>query len=204
MTAEEASFAEVSTIVGARTVKSVLYLGVRSGNFKPGVSGHDIALAASIWRTRPWFLVVLSWGHSVWLVVMDVGMLELIYCCVRARTVAPGVSGHDIMLAASIWRNGTWFLVEVDWIHSVVGGGVCRYFGIDVRLVRVMAERRSLRRVFTLILVGLVLTNCLVSCIFRFSYSVLHIAKSIKILISYNIFTAKKIKSCRHLVSGFI
>ena len=85
----------------------------------PGILGCDLALAASIWRTRSWFLVAVAWSHIVLVVVMDVCMLGLIYCGVGARTVTPGVLGHDIALATSIWRNGTWFLVAVDWIHSV-------------------------------------------------------------------------------------
>ena len=43
----------------------------------PGVSGRDIALPASIWRIETWFLVALAWSHSVWMKVMDVGMLGL-------------------------------------------------------------------------------------------------------------------------------
>ena len=55
----------------------------------------------------------------MWLVVMDVGMLGLFYRGVGAGTVAPGVSGHDIALAESTWRTGSWFLVAVAWSHSV-------------------------------------------------------------------------------------
>ena len=43
----------------------------------------------------------------------------LIYCGIRARNVEPGVSGHDISLAVSIWRTWPWFLIAVDWSHSV-------------------------------------------------------------------------------------
>ena len=46
------------------------------------------------------------WGHSVCVVVMDVGMLGLIYRDVKAGTVMPGVLGRDITLAASIWITG--------------------------------------------------------------------------------------------------
>ena len=50
---------------------------------------------------------------------MDVGMLGLISSGFRVKTVAPGVSGSDITLAASIWRTATWFIVAVALIHSV-------------------------------------------------------------------------------------
>ena len=50
------------------------------------------------------------------------------------------------------------------------GGDGCRYVGFDVILGQVMAARRSLRRIFMLILVGLVLTDCLVSCVLHFAY----------------------------------
>ena len=56
---------------------------------------------------------------SVWVVVMDLGMLGLIYRSVRARNVDPGVSGRDVALDASIWRTGPWFLVTVAWSHGV-------------------------------------------------------------------------------------
>ena len=54
----------------------------------------------------------------------------------------------------------------------MVGGGICRYVGIDVSLGRVMAERRSLRRLFTIFFIGILLTDCLVSCVLHFSYCV--------------------------------
>ena len=53
------------------------------------------------------------------LVVMDVGMLGLVYRGVGAGTVSPGVYVHDIALAALTWRTGPWFLVAVAWSHSV-------------------------------------------------------------------------------------
>ena len=53
------------------------------------------------------------------MVVMDLGILGLVYCGVGAVTVAPGISVRNIALAASTWRTGPWFLVEVAWIHSV-------------------------------------------------------------------------------------
>ena len=43
------------------------------------------------------------------------------------------------------------------------GGGGCRCVGVDVSLGRVMAAGRLLRKFFTLILVGIVLPDCLVS-----------------------------------------
>ena len=67
-----------------------------------GVLGCDITLAALIWKTRPRFLVEVAWIHSVWLVVMYVGMLGLIYCGFRVRTEAPRVLGCNITLVASI------------------------------------------------------------------------------------------------------
>ena len=42
-----------------------------------GFSVRNIAVDASIWRTGPWFLVAVAWRHSVWVMVMDVGMLGL-------------------------------------------------------------------------------------------------------------------------------
>ena len=55
----------------------------------------------------------------------------------------------------------------------MVGGDVCMYVGVDVGLGQVMAAQRSLRRLFMLILVGLVLPDSLVSYILRFAYCVL-------------------------------
>ena len=69
----------------------------------------------------------------------------------------------------------------------MVGGGGCRCVVNNVRLGRVMLSQRSLRIIFTLILVGLVLNDCLVSCVIYF-FCVLQ--KVRKQLISYNIFTA--------------
>ena len=119
MTVAEASFAVVSVIIESVTVASVLYFVVGAVTVAPGVLGCNIMLAASIWRNLPWFLVMVDWGHSVWVVVMYVVMLRLIYCGVRAGTVAPGVSGHEIMLAVSIWKTGPWFLVVVAWSRGV-------------------------------------------------------------------------------------
>ena len=65
----------VYIIYGARTVASVLYLGIGSGTMALCVLGQNIALAAPIWRIRHWFLVVVARSHSVGVVVMDVGML---------------------------------------------------------------------------------------------------------------------------------
>ena len=95
----------VYIFVRAGTIASILYTGVGARTVAPGVSGRDIVLAASIWIIGPWFLVVVYWIHSVWVVVMDVGMLGLIYCGVGARTVETGVSGRDILLAALICRT---------------------------------------------------------------------------------------------------
>ena len=49
--------------------------------------------------------MAVLWSHNVWVVVMDVVMLGLIYRGVGSRTVNPGVSGRDILLAKSIWRT---------------------------------------------------------------------------------------------------
>ena len=119
MTATEASFAVVFIIVGDRTVAFVLYLGVRSGTVAPGFLGRNLALAALIWRTRTCFITAVAWSHSLWVVMMDEGMLGLMYRGVGAGTVVPGVLGRDIALAASIWRTGPWFLVAVAWSHRV-------------------------------------------------------------------------------------
>ena len=72
--------------------------------------------------------MAVTWVHSVWVVVMHVGMLGLIYRGVRARPFKPGVSGRNILLTTLIWRTGTWFLVDVGWSHSV--GVVVMYVGI--------------------------------------------------------------------------
>ena len=109
----------VSIIVESVTVASVLYFGVGSGTVAPEVLWRDLALAALIWRTGAWIIVGVAWSHTVWVVVMDEGMLGLIYFGVRAGTVATGVLGRDIALVASIWRYEPWFLVAVAWIHSV-------------------------------------------------------------------------------------
>ena len=119
MTAEELYLSVVFVITRARNVVSILYLCIRSGTVDPGVFGHDIVLDASILITVPWFLVVVYWGYIVRAMVMDVGILGLIYCGIRAGTVAPGVSGRNITLAASIWRTDNWFLLVVAWIHGV-------------------------------------------------------------------------------------
>ena len=52
-------------------------------------------------------------------------------------------------------------------------GGKCRCVGIDVSLVRVIAPHRSLRKLYTLILVGLLLSDCFVSYVLHFSYFIL-------------------------------
>ena len=59
------------------------------------------------------------------------------------------------------------------------GGDVCRYVGVDVSLGRAMAAWRSSGRLFTLILVGLVLPDFLVSCVLNFDFCALSFAKSI-------------------------
>ena len=105
MTAPEASFVVVSSIIRDRTVTSVIYLGVISRNIAPGVLGRDIALATPIWRIGTWFLVTLAWSHSVWVVVIDVGMLGLIYHGTGARTCKPGILGSNILFDVLIWRT---------------------------------------------------------------------------------------------------
>ena len=80
MTEAETSFAVIYVITKAGTVTSSIYLGVRFGTVAPGVLGRDITLAVFIWIIGPWFLVAVAWSHSVWVVVIDVGMLGLIYC----------------------------------------------------------------------------------------------------------------------------
>ena len=59
------------------------------------------------------------------------------------------------------------------------GGDRCMYVGIDVGYYWVMAARISSRRLFTLILVGLVLPDFLVSCVLNFDFCALSFAKSI-------------------------
>ena len=55
----------------------LIYCGIRAVTVTPEVLGRDIALAASIWITGHWFLVAAAWIHSVWVVVVDVGVLGL-------------------------------------------------------------------------------------------------------------------------------
>ena len=55
----------------------MVYHGVGAGTVAPGVLVRDIALAASTWRTGPWFLVTVDWSHSMWVVAIDVVMLGL-------------------------------------------------------------------------------------------------------------------------------
>ena len=109
----------MSVIFITGTVASILYFGSRAGNVACGISGRDIALSASIWRIGTWFLVAVVWSHSVWVVLMDVGMLGLIYRGYWAKKSKPGVSRRDISLAALIWRTWPWFLVAVAWSHGV-------------------------------------------------------------------------------------
>ena len=52
--------------------------------------------------------------------------------------------------------------------YCVGDGDKCRYVGVDVNLGRVMVEQRSLRRIFTLILVDLVLIIFYISCVLSF------------------------------------
>ena len=94
----EASFEIAYIVVGARTIESILYLGVGYGIVVYGVSGRDIALYALIWRTRIQFIVAVAWSRSVCVMMMDVGMLGLMCRLVRDGTVAPEVSGCNIAL----------------------------------------------------------------------------------------------------------
>ena len=150
MTAAESSFLVLSFIVVSRTVASILYLVFGVGTVVPGVLGRNIALADSIWTTILWFLGVLDWRHSVWVVVMDVGMLGLIYRGVGAITVKPGVLGRNISLTVSIWRTGIFYLVTVAWSHSVwvvvmdvvIFGLV--YCGVRARTVAYMVSGRDI------------------------------------------------------------
>ena len=61
------------------------------------------------------------------------------------------------------------------------GGYVFRYVGFYVGLGQVMAAQRSLRRLLMTILVGLILLDYLVYCLFRFAYCLLRFAKSMRI-----------------------
>ena len=74
VTAAGASFVVVYIIVVAITVAFALYLGVGAGTVAPGVSGINIVLAVLIWKIGPWFVVAVSWSHTMWVVVMDVGI----------------------------------------------------------------------------------------------------------------------------------
>ena len=61
---------------------------------------------------------------------MVVGMFRLIYRGVGDRTVVSGFSGRDIALVVLTWRTGPWFIVVVDWSHSV--WVVCGKRGLSV------------------------------------------------------------------------
>ena len=117
MTAAEASFAVVFIIVGDGTVASIIYIGVGDRIVMPRVLGRDLALASLIWRNGIWFIVVVDCSPSVWVVLLDVGMLGLVYCGFGSGTVMTGVLGRDIALTTSTWRTGPWFLVAVAWSH---------------------------------------------------------------------------------------
>ena len=88
----------VSIISISETVTSILYLGVGAITVTPRVLVRNVALAVLIWRIGPWFLVEVAWNNSVWVVVMDVGILGLFYCGVGAGTVVPWVLGRNIAL----------------------------------------------------------------------------------------------------------
>ena len=87
----------------------------------PGVLERDLALASLTWITLIWFIVAVACtcSLSVWVVVMDLGMLGLFYHGIISRTVTPGVLGHNIKLDALNWRTTPWSLVAVAWSHSV-------------------------------------------------------------------------------------
>ena len=53
------------------------------------------------------------------MVLIDVGMLGLIYYGIGDRTVTPGVLGSDIALDVSTCRIVPWFILAVAWSHSV-------------------------------------------------------------------------------------
>ena len=61
-----------------RTVKFVRYCGAGTRTVTPGVSGCSIALDYLVWSNGTLFLVAAAWRHSVWVMVMVVGMLGLI------------------------------------------------------------------------------------------------------------------------------
>ena len=100
-------------------ILGLIYRCVRAKTVVHGVSGRDIALAASIWKTRPWFIVAVAWSHNVCVVVMYISMVGLVYRGIGAGTVTHGVLGRDIAFAVSIWRTGPWFILAVAWSHIV-------------------------------------------------------------------------------------
>ena len=63
--------------VGAVMFASIRYCGVGAVTVVPGVLGCGITFAALVCSTGPWFLVVADWRHSVWVMVMGVGILGL-------------------------------------------------------------------------------------------------------------------------------
>ena len=56
-----------------------VYHGVGAGTVVPGLSGCDIALTTSTWRTVTSFIVAVDCSHSVWVVAIDVGMLGFMF-----------------------------------------------------------------------------------------------------------------------------
>ena len=79
MNAEKSSIVVLSIIIRYGTIAYVLYICVGFRLVMPGVSGHNIALSMLIWRTGLWFIVLVAWSRSVWVMVMDLGMSGLIY-----------------------------------------------------------------------------------------------------------------------------
>ena len=83
--------------------------------------------AISRWPHRfgengPWFIVAVSCSCSVLVVLMDLGMLGLIYFAAGSGTVVTGFLCCYITLVMMTWRTRPWFLVAMAWSRSVCGG----------------------------------------------------------------------------------
>ena len=106
-------------------------------------------------------------------------MLGLVYCGSGSWTVAHGVSARNILFSASTWRTRPWFIVALDWSHSMW------VVEMDVGMLGLMLvwfgwwrHRGHWGDFSRIIPVGLVLPDYLVSYVLSFAYCFLCFAKS--------------------------
>ena len=67
----------VGVVVMGVVMLGFIYRGVISRTVGPGVLGRSILLVVLIWRNGPWFLLAVACSHRLWVVVIDVSILEL-------------------------------------------------------------------------------------------------------------------------------